>query len=108
MGIWRLCSDFCLDDGATNFGFGSHEGYDEVFVAKYKIAYIYTDTPSKYVGVLDQMRMPRVEGLKTVWENVSENSPGSTTALEIGGKRIYELVQALKEHGLYFSGHRED
>lgn len=106
--IWKLCSEFCLDDGATTFGYGSHEGYDEVFVARYKITYIYTDTPSKYIEILEQLKFPRVKRLKTVWDNFSEEKPGNTIALEIGGKRIYEIVEALKAHGLYFADHRED
>ncbi|MHC5020073.1 MAG: hypothetical protein ACYTGX_08175, partial [Planctomycetota bacterium] len=38
-----------IEDGEVNFGFGSHDGYDEVFVGAYKIVSIYAEEPRKYI-----------------------------------------------------------
>lgn len=105
--VWSKCSKHCLDDGSTTFGFGSHGGYDEIFVSKYKILYIYATEPKKYENVLHQFGISKVEHLKTVWDNFTEDNPGSISTIEIGGKRIFELVEELKQDGLYFHEHRK-
>ena len=106
--IWDKCSNFCLDCGMTNFGFGSHEGIDEVFITRYKICYILSGNHEKYLNALAELNMPHVEKLKTVWDNINYENPGETSSLKFEDKTIYDVVEDLKEDGLYFYEHRED
>ena len=106
--LWEKCAEFCLDDGATTFGFGSHQGYDEVFVSKYKIFDVITKTPEKYEALLRQFGIPKIERLRTVWDNFTQDKPGCSHTVEVDGKNIYALVEELKEEeGLYFYEHQE-
>lgn len=98
---------FFLEDGQITFGFGCHKGHDEVFISRYKILNIYADEPDKYVRALQELGYERREPLKTVWDNFSENNPGSTEMLTKDGKSIYSLVEELEQEGLYFAEHRE-
>lgn len=93
--------------GGTNFGFGSGQGTDEVFVAKYKIVVIYADEPQKYIDALEELRIPKRSELKTVWFNFTEDTPGHASVITVEGKTIHEVVEELKEEGLYFSERRE-
>jgi hypothetical protein len=111
--IWNSGRDLLLDDGMVQFGFGSHpnctEGKsDEVFVGKYKILSIYSNNPEKFSQALAGLEIPLVDKLHTVWDNFSEQNPGRAERIEMNGKDIYDLAEALKDHGLYFCERRVD
>lgn len=99
-------SQFFIDDGEITFGFGSHTGHDEVFVGRYKLVNIYTDTPAKYLQYLKSRNYPRREPLQTVFDTFSPQSPGSTQVITVNGKTIYELIEILKRKGFYFAERR--
>lgn len=95
-------------DGGINFGFGSHEGHDEVFVGPYKIFSIYADEPAKYETALHELGFVKVEHLRTVWEHFSQSSPGRRNVLVDSKPTIWEMVEALKGQGMYLAERRED
>jgi hypothetical protein len=95
-------------DGQLNFGFGSHEGHDEVFVGPYKLFTIYASEPAKYESALDELGFAKVERVKTVWDNFNENSPGKRNALTEATPTIWDMIEQLKEQGLYLAERRED
>ena len=97
-----------INDGMIHFGFGSHAGHDEVFIGPYKIFTIFAEEPGKYVAALKELGIPEVESLKTVWDNFTEDTPGQRFALDDVETTIYEIVDGLKEEGLYFAERRED
>ncbi len=99
---------FFVEDGALTFGFGSHEGYDEVFVGKFKILSIFTDEPKKYMQKLKAAGYERREPLVTVWDSVSPENPAVTRTITINGETIYEMVEELEEAGFYFAERRPD
>ncbi|UCG16138.1 MAG: hypothetical protein JSV19_12670 [Phycisphaerales bacterium] len=105
--IFDRYSRFFIHCGGTNFGFGSGEGTDEVFVDRYKIVVIYADDPQKYIEALETLRIPKRSELKTVWSNFTEATPGSTSVITVEGKTIHEVVEELKKEGLYFAERRE-
>ena len=100
--------ELLVHDGMINFGFGSHHGMDEIYVGKYKIFTIYTDEVQKYYDTLSLLGIPRVEELKTVWNNISEITPGRRSRIIHNGMDIYQMVELLTEKGLYFAERRED
>jgi len=97
-----------IHDGGVNFGFGSHEGHDEVFVGPYKIVYIYADEPEKYRRALERLGYPKRETLKTVWDNFGPDTPGHRGILEDARPTRWEMIDALKEQGLYLAERRDD
>ena len=97
-----------VNNGMVQFGFGSHDGYDEVFVGKYKIFTVYTDDIGKYTDSLEQLGICRDDNLKTVWENFTAETPGRCETISIDNKNIYDIVEELKEFGLYFAERREE
>lgn len=109
--LWEVSRELLLDDGMVTFGFGSHPNctdgqFDEVFVGKYKILTLYSNNPNKFIQALAELGIPQVEKLRTVWDNFSEENPGSAETIQINGKDIYDLAETLKEQGLYFKEHR--
>lgn len=101
--IFQKFAGFFVDDGQITFGFGSHTEYDEVFVGRYKVVTIYADDPAKYVHYLEAQRFPRRDPLRTVFDNLSEKTPGATHSIKINGKSIYDLIEVLQKGGFYFA-----
>ncbi len=95
-------------DGLVNFGFGSHSGYDEVYVSSYKVFYIYANEPEKYLKALNRLKIPKVDRVKTVWSNFNHKSPGRRLALSNCKPTIWGIIERLKERGLYLAERRED
>lgn len=95
-------------DGQLSYGFGSHEGHDEVFVGPYKIFTIYADDPAKYETALAELGIGKVERVKTVWDNFTQGSPGKRNALTEATPTIWEMIEKLKQQGLYLAERRED
>lgn len=95
-------------DGGVNFGFGSHSGRDEVFVTAYKIFHIYANEPSKYIEVLQKLGFKKVDSLRTVWDNFTNDSPGRRNVLTHAKPTIWDMIEDLKKDGLYFAESRED
>ncbi len=95
-------------DGQLNYGFGSHEGHDEVFVGPYKIFTIYADDPAKYETAFAELGIGKVESVKTVWDNFTQDSPGQRNALTEATPTIWDMIEQLKQQGLYLAERRED
>lgn len=96
------------NDGMINFGFGSLTGRDEVFVDAYKVFKIFADDPQKYHSALGELGYAEVPLLKTVWQNFSQESPGSRNVLSNREPTIWQMVEQLTERGLYLDQRRED
>ncbi len=106
--IFEKYQDFFIHDGLINFGFGSHEGFDEIFIGKYKIGYIYADEPNKYMHLFAAIGVERLDTMRTVWENFDDDNPGSRFALDFNEKSIYNMIEELKEDGFYFAERRPE
>ena len=96
-----------VHDGMVNFGIGAHEGHDEVFVNAYKIVEIYADQPEKYDKALAELGFSQEEKIKTAWDNFTQETPGSRSVVPDRGKTIWDMIEELKEQGLYFAERRE-
>lgn len=97
-----------LEDGEVNFGFGSHDGYDEVFVGAYKIVSVYAGEPRKYIDALVAMRFGMEDQIRTIWENISIESPGRRRSLAVDGRTVRDLIAELQDEGLYLAEQRAD
>jgi len=99
--------ELLINDGMVCFGFASHSSKDELYYGKYKIATIFTFDEIRYKNLMNKMGIPLEEKIKTVWSNFSRETPGSTSPITIDGKNSYNVMEELKENGLYFAERRE-
>jgi hypothetical protein len=105
--IFKSYARLLVHDGLVNFGYGAHEGHDEVYVGGYKIFWIYADEPEKYRRALKELGVPRVTELKTVWDTFTEDSPGERNALR-EKPTAWDMVEELRGQGLYRAEVGED
>lgn len=96
------------NDGEINFGIGSHQKHDEVFVGAYKVFYIYTVEPDKYRLALDAMGFRAEPKIKTVWKTFTPDLPGKRAVLTKTTKTIWDVVEELKKQGLRLAERRDD
>lgn len=106
--LYDKYKELLINDGEINYGFGSHTGMDEVYIGPYKIFTIFTDEVEKYFEVLSDVGIPKVEELKTVWQNFTKDAPGGRMTIKHNGIDIYKMVELLTEMGLYLGERRED
>jgi hypothetical protein len=99
-------SNLFVHDGQICFGFGSHKGHDEVFVGAYKIFTIYADEPAKYEAALAELHIAKVPKVKTVWDNFAKESPGQRSTLPDITPTIWDMIERLKQKGLYLAERR--
>ena len=105
-GMIKFFAQLFVHDGQLTFGYGAQQGYDEIYVGRYKLFKIYADDPGKYVGFLQKNKFEYRKQLITVFDNFSEQTPGVTGSVSMDGKNIYDLVEVLKQNGFYFAERR--
>ena len=108
LNIYIEFRELLINDGEINFGFGSHNGMDEVFIGPYKIFTIFTHEVEKYIEVLSYLGFEKYEAIKTVWDNFIDSTPGERMIIKHNGNDIYEMIEMLTKKGLYFAERRED
>lgn len=99
--------ELLIHDGMVCFGLASHSTHDELYIGRYKIASIFTADKQHYENLLGKMGILVEEKIKTVWDNISRETPGRANSISVTGKTIYDLVEELKVYGLYFAERRE-
>lgn len=104
----RVYGEWLVHDGMSSFGIGIHSGANEIVLDKYNVVTVYTKTPQKYSGFFEAQGIYEVRDLKTAWDYFTHDKPGDTFLYEYKGKNIYDLVEHLKQYGLYFAERRED
>lgn len=99
--IWKQHGEILLKDGISQFAVASHKTGDEMFVQKYKVVSIFCNEKAKYIDLLRQYGIEETKTLLTVWKTISRQHPGMCRRIEIDDKDIYEVVEALKQKGMY-------
>ena len=99
--------EWLIHDGMSSFGIGVHSGANEIIVGKYNVVTIYTRTTQKYNGYFELQNIWETADLKTAWDYFTYDTPGESFLYEYQGKTIYDLVEQLKQYGLYFAERRE-
>ena len=95
--------ELLIHDGLTYFGFGSLESQTELGKYKYNvlIGYAHTESIECLSGLFDACSIPFSSSITTAWKLFSPNSPGNSYRYEFNGKNVYDLVEEMKELGLY-------
>ena len=99
--------ELLINDGMVCFGLASHISHDELYFGKYMIAKIFSADEQRYKNLMDKNDITLEENIKTVWDNFSRETPGTTNSISVDGKNIYDVLEDLKEYGLYFAERRE-
>jgi hypothetical protein len=106
--IFSKYEELLINDGMVRFGFRSHITRDELFIDKYKVVSILTADEQRYIKLIGEMGIPQQENIKTVWDTFSSETPRDAYRISVDGKDIYQVVEELKECGLFFAERRED
>ena len=99
-----------IHDGLCQFGIGNDLG-EEVGKYKYNIMQLWTreERAEKYAVLFENAGIPKVQKLVTAWDTFTQDTPGECALLTArNGKTIYDMVETLKEAGLYHAGQREE
>jgi hypothetical protein len=89
--------EILLNDGMSEFGIRSHETGDEIFIAKYKVALIFSKNVKQYFSLLNKYGITETNDLITAWDIISLEFPGKRSRVVIDNKDIFDVVDALKD-----------
>ena len=95
-----------IHDGLSSFGIGLHSGANEIMRGKYNVITVYTEDQKRYHDFFETIGINRVRNLKTAWDFFTAATPGDSFAYVHNGKNVYELLDHLKQYGLYFAERR--
>ncbi len=104
----HVFGEWFIHDGLSSFGIGIHSGANEIVLGKYNVVTVYTKTPQQYIGFFEAQGIREVKDIKTAWDFFTDDTPGESFLYEHEGKNIYDLVEHLKQYGLYFAERREE
>jgi hypothetical protein len=97
-----------IDHPLISFGIGIHSGANEIVTGKYNVVTVYTRDKQKYDGFFETLGIRQASDLKTAWDYFNSDAPGDSFLYTYKGKNIYDLIEHLKQYGLYFAERRED
>ena len=75
--------ELLCQDGLSAFAIGSLTTEEELFVQKYKVLSIYSETVERFEPLLRQFDVEKTPNLVTAWDTFSEAHPGSAERLEV-------------------------
>ncbi len=90
-----------FNDGMSRFGVASHSTGDEIFIQKYKIVDIYSKAIDRYAFLMNKYRIERTRSLITPWDTFSHEHPGRCSKITMNHMDVYDVVEKLKERGMY-------
>lgn len=108
LAIIKRYGELLVNDGIVQFGFGSNTENEEIYVMKYNVLSIYSEDISAFSNVLKNHNIPQESNIQTLWDILSEENPGACTLIDLNGENIFDIVENLKDEGLYFSHQAED
>ena len=93
--------ELLYQDGLSAFAIGSLTTEEELFVQKYKVLSIYSETAKRFVPLLKKYGMEPTGHLVTAWDTFSEEKPGAAERLEIAGQTVPDMIKELCKIGMY-------
>lgn len=100
--------DILIHDGLSHFGVLSQSGR-EIGKYKYNVIKAYTkDDLLPLIKVFDSFDISETDNLVTAWDYFTRDNPGESQLYEKDSKTIYDVVDELKEIGLYKYEQREE
>ena len=93
--------ELLCQDGLSAFAIGSLTTEEELFVQKYKVLSIYSETVERFEPLLRQFDVEKTPHLVTAWDTFSEAHPGSAERLEVAGQTVPDMIRELCKIGMY-------
>ncbi len=97
-----------FNDGMSKMGVASHNNGDEIFIQKYKVVAIYSKNIERYAFLMKKYNIEKTNRLITPWDTFSPEHPGRCNRVTFNDMDVYDVVEKLKEQGLYQSKIVED
>ena len=85
-----------LSDGLSQFAIASHKSHEEIFIQKYKVVSIYSESPERYAVLLTKYGLHKTDQLITAWDTFSQDYPGECRRICIDGLDTYDVADILK------------
>lgn len=107
--LLNVFEDILINDGLSSFGVLSQKG-NEIGKYKYNVMGAYSDGEdlSPIIEAFYNVKIPRTDKLVTAWDYFSQDNPGESELYKKDGKTIYDVVETLKEVGMYKYEQREE
>lgn len=99
--------ELLVHDGMSAFGFGVRDFSAELMKYRYNELLLWTKDFPTYTEFFLSHGIPQVPEVFTAWQTFSKEQYGECAALNQEGVTIYDLVEHLKQFGLYFAEFRE-
>ncbi len=101
--ILKRYGDLLINDGVTNFGFGSLETETEIYAMPFQTIMLYNkkDT-SGFEKILKQDNITELKPNEfiTIDSLLSKNNPADRVMVELNGETVFDVIENLKEVGL--------
>lgn len=106
--LLNVFEDILINDGLSSFGVLSQKG-NEIGKYKYNVMGAYSDDEdlTPIIEAFYNVKIPRTDKLVTAWDYFSQDNPGESELYKKDGKTIYDVVETLKEVGMYKYEQRE-
>ena len=101
--------ELLINDGLVCFGFGSLDSNIELGKYKYNVlkGYFNGQDAICLTEIFDEFNIPCVPEIVTAWQLFTDERPGVCRKIEFDGRTVYDLIDQLKELGLYKAETRE-
>lgn len=99
-----------VHDGLCHFGVGNDVG-EEIGKYEYNLMSLYCrdGAVEKYTSLFEDAGIHRTENLLTAWDTFTREHPGECRRIASrSGKDVYDVIEELKTHKLYFAQQREE
>ena len=98
--IMKRYGQLMINDGFCRFGFGAHETGEEIYCLKYQMISVYGNS-DKFSKCFDKHKIPCEKEFVSLWDTFTNEAPGISSAVEINGETVYDIVENLKSEGMY-------
>ena len=103
--ILERYGDLLINDGITNFGFGSLLNETEIYIMPFQNIMLYNkNDASNFEKVLKDCNIPELksEQFITLDSLLSKDNPADRVLVELDGETVFDVIENLKEVGLTF------
>ncbi len=101
--ILERYGDLLINDGVTNFGFGSLETETEIYAMPFQTIMLYNkNDTSGFEKILKQDNITELKPNEfiTIDSLLSKNNPADRVMVELNGETVFDVIENLKEVGL--------
>lgn len=99
--------ELLVNDGICRFGFGSHSSGEEIYCLNYQVVSVYGSS-EKFETVFKELGAVKEKNFRTLWDNFSADTPGTSASVEKDGETVYDIPVNLEPEGMYLADTLEE